>query len=383
MKAASIISAVILLAIGLILSGDKDSNVPVTQAEERSPFPDLDFDISSADEPGSPQAPVAALRNYLEYSKYPPTSRPITAGRAAHFQYNRRDDVPVPVAGPDGRTEFYISVRTDRMMVFGAETVRILLKAVAGPDAEGERKAVELAGAAVFAGRRDDARRVLDVTLVDNGRDGDVQSGDHEYTAMIQPASIASLKSFHGDLAVHVEFRVNGVKGARRIYFSFYPESAIAARFTGKFRNAIEDGSLAVYAQINVSRAGNYTIDANLSDADGQAFCHARFKQRLEPGLREVRLLFFGKVIRDANPVPRTPFRVTEIFGQALPPSELAAQMDDENFAPAAVPLYSGDYTVDSHEVRDFSDAEWESPDKQFQIEQLREAAARGSWLPR
>jgi len=376
----AVIASALLLGLIFVLTSEEKKSTAEPGDSAAAPFWDMDFDASSAEDPGSPAAPKAALMNYLEYAKYPPASRPITPQRAEHFQYNKRDDVPSPVAGPDGRAALYISVRTDKMMVFGNESARVLVKAVTSADPSASRKMIERLAGAVYAGRGENAPRVLDLTFVDNGRDGDLEANDQEYTAVLTPVNVPALRNFHGDVSILVDFIADGAAGARKTFLSYYPPSAIAAQLTGKFREEIENGSLVVYAQINVARAGNFTLDANLLDASGQPFCHSRAKEILSPGLQEVRLLFFGKVIRDAG--ASSPFRMTEIFGQALPSGESAA-METPGFAPFAVPLFQGEYRTRAYDMAEFSDAEWDSPDKQFHLLQYREAAEKGSWIPK
>ena len=92
----------------------------------------------------------------------------------------------------------------------------------------------------------------------------------------------------------------------------------------------------------------------------GAAFCHSRFKGVLDTGTREARLLFFGKVIRDAAPAVESPFTVAEIYGQMVPePAELLELSKGGTFAPFAVPLYDGGYTTQRYDIHEFSDAPW------------------------
>jgi hypothetical protein len=306
----------------------------------------------------------AAMSTYQEMAAtYPPHSLPITAKRAEAFRYNRRTPQALPVSGTERGAEprFYSVFTADKQNVFENETITITLKASRTASADGAGLPIRIDDSGLSKGRRSDSPKLLSLDLRDDGQGADRTAGDFVYTAAVNPSKLKGLVQHHGSVRAFVEYSNDGTSFGQQLFFEYFPEQGIAARFTGKFREAVEDGSLVVYAELNVAKPGHYALDANLLARDGSAFCHSRFKGKLEPGLREARFLFFGKAIRDATPPPEAPFRVTELYGQMVPePQELQKLAEQSEFAPAAVPLYQGEYTTAQYDVNEFSDAAWQ-----------------------
>ena len=298
---------------------------------------------------------------------YPPHSRPISQQRAEAFRYNRRVARPMPIFDSQRRHEpprFYATFTADKMNVVGVDTITMTLRATRTPEADAPSLAIAIVNAGLAKGRGDKSARVADLVFHDDGQNGDAVAGDRTYTAVVQPAAIEGLADHHGSVRAFVEFSAEGTTAAEQLFFDSYPEKGIAARLTGSFHEAIEDGSLVVYAQMNVLQAGYYSVDANLLTADDRAFGHARFKGSLDTGIRDIRFLFFGKIIRSARPAVRSPFKVAEIYGQMVPePKELLEKARTGDFAPSLVPLYPGTYVTESYDLSTFSDAPWRSPD--------------------
>jgi hypothetical protein len=296
---------------------------------------------------------------------YPPHSRPISQQRAEAFRYNHRVPYPVPIfgKGTHEHPRFYATFTADKMNVVGSETITMTLRATQTLEADAPALAITMVSAGLAKGRTGKGDVVADLVFHDDGHDGDAVAGDRTFTAVVQPASIEALADHHGSVRAFAEFSVNDTTAAEQLFFEYYPEKGIAARLTGNFHEAIEDGSLVVYAQMNVFKAGYYSIDANLLTADDRAFAHARFKGTLEKGIRDARFLFFGKIIRDAKPPVRSPFKVAEIYGQMVPePKELLGAAQTGTFAPSLVPLYPGTYVTEAYDPSTFSDAAWRSP---------------------
>lgn len=309
--------------------------------------------------------PASKIPDELQkYALYPPTSRPVTPARAAAFKYNHRVLQFLPVMRPgEKKPAFYSALTADKVMVFAGETIAITLKVARDAQGSAEQRPVTILSSGLTKGRRTDAPKVGELPLEAEQGAADGQAGHAVFAAVVDPSKIAELADFHGSVRAFVEYSVDGTAFAHQLFFDLYPKSGIGARLTGKFREAVEDGSLVVYAELDVLRAGHYSLDATLLDPKGDAFCHSRFKGALDTGTREARLLFFGKVIRDAAPPVESPFTVAEIYGQMVPePEQLLEMSKSGSFAPFAVPLYAGVHTTRRYDIRDFSNAPWRRP---------------------
>jgi hypothetical protein len=319
------------------------------------------------------------LENYKTYAMYPPTSRPVTQRRADAFKYNRRQLQYTPVRGDaDGGIAFYSVFTANKFNVLPGESITITLKANAAPDPDGRGYPIHILRSGLGLGRAADGATVAALDLRDDGGGGDAAGGDLTYTATVRPADMSELANHHGSVRAFVEFSANGATYGHQLFFNIYPDGAVAARLTGNFREAVEEGSLVVYAELEVFKAGYFDLDATLASSDGTAFCHSRFKGPLNEGTREARLLFFGKVIRDAKPAAQSPFRITELYGQMVPaPDRIAEATKAGDFAPSAVPPLDKVYVTQAYDVQSFSDAEWESADKQNRLGMYNGSAAQ------
>ncbi len=320
--------------------------------------------------------PKRILDDYEKYSAYPPNSRPVTPERAAAFKYNHRVLEPLPVI-PSGKKDpaFLSEFTADKLMVFGEDAITLTLRASHPTDTSGAFR-IEMRDAGLTRGRGPQSAKIAELSFHDDGRGGDLIGGDSTYTAVLRPAQMPALADFHGSVRAFVEYSANGVEFSQQLFFDYYPKSGIAARFTGNFRDSIEDGSLVVYAELAVARSGFYSIDATLDTQDERAFCHARFKGSLDEGTQAVRLLFFGKVIRDAVSAVEASFKVMELYGQMVPaPDRLAELAKGGDFAPWAVPLYEGYYVTNVYTVAAFSEAEWNDPERSARINDYRQHA--------
>jgi hypothetical protein len=294
---------------------------------------------------------------------YPPNSRPVTEARAEAFKYNRRDLEFLGVAGPDksGPPAFYSAFTADRFNVFEGETLTLTLRAAKGPSLAAGAFPITNLSAGITKGRSPDAANVVHLAFSDDGRNGDARAGDGTYTSTIEPSKIPGLADYKGSVRAFVQFTANGSTFGHQLFFNYFPPTGIAGTVTGHFREAIEDGSLVVYAEMNVLQSGNFALDATLLTADDQAFCHSRFKGKLALGTQDVRFLFFGKSIRDGLPLGGvSPFKVSEVYGMMVPdPEELLRVSKGGGFAPAAVPLFGGQYVTGGYEPSQFSAEPW------------------------
>jgi len=169
-------------------------------------------------------------------------------------------------------------------------------------------------------------------------------------------------------IGLYVEFDYGGARQRARIDLQYTPAAGIPARFTGSFQDAVEAGSLVVRAGVAVARGGHYVIDGNLYDAEDRPVAWTRAKVELSESTREVELSFFGKVLTDQG--ARGPFKIGQLRGARFDPGR---EPDLEQMPP-----YAGSYTTHVYPADAFSDAEYDSPEKQRMIRFLTEQQAKG-----
>jgi hypothetical protein len=208
--------------------------------------------------------------------------------------------------------------------------------------------------AVIDPGNRDPARIPFDLR------------GDAPLTGAFAP-SVMRL-SRQSAIGLYVEFDYGGARQRARIDFQYTPAAGIPARFTGALRDELEDGSLVIRAGVAVARGGHYLIDCNLYDAQDQPVAWTRAKVELSESSREVELSFFGKVIADQK--AKGPFRIGQLRGARFDPGR---DPDLEQMPP-----FTGSYATRAYTADEFSDAEYDSPEKQRMIRFLSEQQERG-----
>jgi len=162
-------------------------------------------------------------------------------------------------------------------------------------------------------------------------------------------------------ISINVEFDYGDGKQRAHIDFQYTPAAGIPARFTGVFLDGLESGSLVIHAGVDVIAPGPYLIDANLYDTTEQPVAWTRFKGDLAAGPQSADLVFFGKVLVDA--AAHGPFHLGQLRGARFAPGR---DPDLEQMPP-----FTGTFTTRPYATTDFSDAEYDSPEKQRMIDLL------------
>ena len=284
------------------------------------------------------------LTAYKKANVYPPTSRPLTEGQLDLLQPNRRHETVREADQGDGITYLFTA---DRYFVLADETLTATLVV----RRDGKPIAVTLTQA-FFAVLDPVTHREQPIPLTFASRGGIL-------AATITPARLALARQ--SAIGVYVEFDYGDGKQRAHIDFQYTPSAGIPARFTGVFHDALESGSLVIHAGIDVTTPGPYLIDANLFDAADQPVAWTRFKGDLAAGAQTADLVFFGKVLVDAS--AHGPFHLGQLRGARFAPGR---DPDLEQ-----VPPFTGTVTTRPYATTDFSDAEYDSPDKQRMIDLL------------
>ncbi len=200
--------------------------------------------------------------------------------------------------------------------------------------------------------------------FLDDGNPPDVMASDGTYSAAVlipanqPPASVVLSVGAQGE---------GGESGT--LLFHFVATAAPPALFTQTARDALENGSIAIYVGVQVMQAGRYEIVGRLYDSTGLPTVYMRFIDELAVGAQEVRLVAFGKVILDEGGVP--PFNLQDVEGNLF----LIGQYPDR--APMAD--WPGPYDLTgNYPLTSLSDADYDGPDKQRKLAALEQAEREG-----
>ena len=292
-----------------------------------------------------------ALSSYLVSTRYPPASRPMSEHPDQAAPHHVAP-ITLPLARPDGKlTTARITLRQDRFFVAGDERVMLEMRC---SDGEGPA-ACEIASATAMVPpdvKADGgARPAVPVSFTEAPGGG--------RAAVFQPSS-QGFAGYQGSIRIAVTVTVAGESGGASFDVAYTPE--VPASFTGRVREALEGGSLALYVEVTVDRPGRYVIAARADDAEGRSFAYLSHNDALAAGRQEVRLPLFGKLIRDEG--ARAPFRLRDVEGFLLLED---AHPDREPMAP----IEGVAFTTKTYALRDFSDTAWESPEKDRYVEEL------------
>ncbi|HEX3759189.1 MAG TPA: hypothetical protein VHW23_10800 [Kofleriaceae bacterium] len=300
----------------------------------------------TADPPGgtpglSTDDPVTA---YRKANVYPPTSRPLTADQLDLLRPGQRHETMRPDDHDAGITYLFTA---DRYFVIGDETLTATL------DVRRDGKPIPVTITQAYATVIDPGGHPPPPIPLAFARSGALLA------APLAPARL-DLPRQTG-FGVHVEFDHGAGRQAAHFDFQYTPARGIPARFTGAFRDTVEAGSLVIHAGVAVETPGHYVIDCNLFDAADQPVAWSRFKGELAAGAHEADLLYFGKVILDGH--ARGPFHIGQLRGARFAPG-LDPDLEQ-------MPPFSGSYTTAPYPPEAFSDAEYDSPDKQRMLDLL------------
>jgi hypothetical protein len=300
-----------------------------------APYPEAGLTGISRDDP---------LTAYRKANIYPPTSRPLSSDQSDLLHPNQRHESMHPADHGDGVRYLFTA---DRYFVIGPETLTATLEV----QRDGAPLAVTIKRAfatIVEPGRQNE--RSIPLAFTANGPG---------FAHTFAPARLGLARQ--SAIGMYIEFDDGMAVQRAHFDFQYTPEAGIPARFTGGFHDSVEAGSLAIRVGVVVTTPGNYLIDANLFDATDQPVAWARFKGELKAGVHDAELVFFGKVLRDADAAG--PFHIGQLRGARFAP--------DRDPDLEQMPSFVGTYTTKAYPGDAFSDAEYDSPDKQRMIDLL------------
>jgi hypothetical protein len=297
------------------------------------------------------------LDSYLESSRYPPTSRPMS-----ERETYRLPEAPPPALrsedAPGGRK---IEQRERQNMYYVAEGESAVVSVEVFVDG---KPATDLQPAGASLSKLEGKPRVLgpavtSTSLKDDGAPPDEHAKDGTLTATV-PFPKDALAGFVGDMTLSAILRAGDTPITTT--FGFMYTGHPPARFTGAVREAVEDGSLALYAEIQVEQDADYIIRARLYDSEGKALVVLVADGELEAGRQEVRFAAFGKLLRDLS--AKSPY--------ALRDAEAFVIRGDQYPDRLKVPTWPGPFVTRRYRLEEFSDNDWTSAQKQAEVAEIQ-----------
>jgi len=384
--------AVLLLVVVVIVltsSGEsQEEQEMLSQREYRGPSSqDGSLEMSSEDL-------ADELERYKKWAQYPPYARPLLAGQVDLLDpYNpTRPPVGVivsPAAGcektEDGlprctQKAVFSDVKCDltpqSAISLGKADFRIELRCF---NNEGNVAVSDLKVRVYRNLFRQDIPSLPPVAVGDTGSDGDMKAGDMVYTILVRPT-----EKDWGMMYAEIDAMVKGHRHNQRAAWFSTPHKVL--EFRQGVRDALDNGHLVVSVPVQVIKPGFYHIDANLvqDNPEKTPVAYVSFEGELEAGAQTVNLQFWGKIIKDKG--LDGPYLVTQLRAkrnnEPITPAMLKRMHDSGQEIPEpnyTEPLeeYAGmteTYRTQPYEARNFSSAEWDSPEKAGRLEMLRQA---------
>jgi hypothetical protein len=308
------------------------------------------------------------LDNYRAKTVYPHESRPI-AEHADQAYPNQPivEEKKLYRPGDDVKDQVRLRTSQERIYVAGAESV---LFTIAAFDTDGNTLPLTIAQSAAFdppRGNQPSKRARVGVAFNDSGTNGDAAAGDGVLSTRFQPAT-QGFDNYTGAIRLELSLKVGDQPGFT--FFDMYFSPDPPAVWTSAIREAVESGSLNLYLQTNVRIAGRYVAAGRIDDANGQPFAFAVFNDELGTGKREIKLTVFGKLIHDRQPA--FPLRLRDVDAFLLLPDA-----DPDRVLMPRIPGLA--YTTKKYVVGNFSEAEWQSEERERYLRELANdvAAAR------
>lgn len=311
------------------------------------------------------------LAEYAKATRYPPDSQPLREhpDRIHPLQPVVRT-LPLTNArtrGSAGSGEVLIKLTQDRLHLTAGDAVKLTvrcedsLSAVVSCSVGAAQAAVAQHLTATQASR-------FPAVPVDFAADRS-QDGDH--VAIFQPQA-QGFRGYSGPLQVSFTVQAGGESG--ELSFDLLYTSDPPARFTGKVREAVEAGSLRLYAGIEVAKPGRYVITGRVFDSRNQPLGYLQLNEQLSAGAQELPLVVFGKLIRDESPV--WPLTLQDLDGFLL--------YEDRDPDRDELAILAGlVYRTRSHSSAEFSADEWQSEERTDHLKEFQKDVSEAeSHLP-
>ena len=299
----------------------------------------------------------------LELLRFPPTSQPLRKDMKDILQPNRRWETPLPLALAQGmnakdatKTDLSFELTGDAFAITGQGTLTATLEVFHAADHA--RIAVDVTSATLTA--VDTGKPVGTVTLGDDG--------NHLYRAAITPATLDGLRGYRGSVKLDVGFVPSeGDPRPAQATLDFKYSGSTPATFAGVSGDKLVPEGLEVDVDLDVTEPGQFFVQGCIFDGKNEPIGFAVARPTLEKGKRSVPLVFFGLLFRDANAAG--PYVFKTLTGNRMP---APGEPDHATMDP-----WTGTYRTRPYALADFSDHEWDSPQKDAKIQALGDLAAK------
>ena len=182
---------------------------------------------------------------------------------------------------------------------------------------------------------------------------GYADDGSHRYTNTFVPSEHKEL-ALSRQVRIVAEVEAGGQTRTMLRDFTYAPREVL--RVVG-ISDSIADGSLTISLDVDVLEAGTYTFQANLMAADGTTpLAWNDIGAQLASGRQRVRLVFFGKILRDQ--LQNGPYVMRDLRG-------FLHKDDAEHNLWWS---YPNSYRTAAYAAADFSPAEWDSAEKREKV---------------
>lgn len=296
------------------------------------------------------------LDSYVEANKYPPESRPIEE-HPDRVRPNDFTPAKLHLKRKDGKdTDILLTRYQSRFHMVGDESVVFTIKCETSEGPVPCKVASAQANAAPSEEKGRYTGPPVPLAFVDDGTGGDEKADDGTFTVTFEPSK-TPLRTFHGRITIDLQLAPDQEDGTTTWYVEYTPSPP--AVFTRKVREVLENGSLSLYVGIDVKRAGRFVITGRVDEDGGKSFAYLPFNEELAVGAQEVKLVVFGRLIRDRSPA--FPLVLRDVEGFRLIPD---AHPDRELMSLMAGKVH----TTDSYRVSAFSEAVWDSEEKQRHV---------------
>ena len=353
-------------------------------------------------------SPAGDLARYREYSNYPPESRPLHASNWDLLHPWTVDTPTAPLTPDSWKAQLETLAKSG---VPRTEIARRIGTAAAFPTYNFAVNKL------ILAGTQDELIARLTVSpapgtvdlppfhivkaeLVGDMNFGSPNLGSVPYSCDSDTAPECTFrwkapdaeKRYWGALQLKITAALDGKGNDYVALLHFYSSPMVAGRFTGSFQERLENGSLMIDAGVSVQKRMACFVSANLFSADKEIPTHhAERRMIVDPTMSVITFTFFGKIFRD-NDYEGT-FRIQDLKAQCenlpYPPewfmdssthlADLEQFQNQSLFAPEPGSIYfeynNFTFTTRVHLGSDFSDAEWQAPERTQKLELLNKAA--------
>jgi hypothetical protein len=321
--------------------------------------------------------------------RYPADSRPLTRKMVDLLDPFRiqQEKTPIFRAGTEtGEIHGYFTWNSNSYMVTEESPAITWLEVF--DHESGNQVRPRILSAEVYSDPIYGEKLIGNVDYNDSGSGFDATSGDGVYTFSFLPR--ASDRLHWGELTMRVKFDVPEIKMKEaEASFTFHSTPEPPAKFTGKYGEYLENGSLYITVDVDVFRAGQYIFEGNLFDKEtGNPYHWVYLRPYLEKGKGQtIRMQFFGAIFHDMG-FDEGRFVLKNLRGHRLnlpyDPRKLDSMLEKGQEIPDSsehlqewMSLPETNYvTLRSYSLEQFSKQEYNGPDKEARLKVIREYAA-------